>query len=288
MKNFVNKCMLALMVLASFGLASCGDDDDDKKTGQEEVNYADAQLLKIETKFTAGENFFGPLVNEVNYEYNADGYVSSSSDLSSENNLYDTFDYSKLKSENKIVVTHKNESGSGLYDDESICTYYLENGRVTKIVENENEVLLKYNGKNQLTDVVYREDEYAKLTWENDFITKYEIISGSYKDEGFECEITYSNIPMGQFGGDLVASVVMCYGSDGIGLNGMFGATPKYYPKKEVIRDYGEGLIATREFSFDSLTKLLTSVKVTETETNGEAKTQTSELTLTWDVPSKK
>lgn len=287
MKNLLNKWMLALVVLSTFGLASCGDDDDDKKTETEEVNYADAKLLKMVSKVTSDEHFFGPLVGECNYEYNADGFVSKSSDLSSENNLYDTYDYSKLKSENKIVVTHKYESGSGLYDDESICTYYLENGRVTKIVENENEVLLKYNGKNQLTKVVYSDYEYTVLTWENDVVTKIKFINTDIKDENSEEEITYSDVPAGSFGRALTSTAVMCDGVDGIGLNNMFGASVKYLPEKIVRTDYGENHIATSEFSFDSVTKLPVSEKTTYTKMGVEKKTQITETTYTWDIPSK-
>lgn len=285
MKNLFNKWMLALVVLSTFGLASCGDDDDDKKTETEEVNYADAKLLKMVSKVTSDEHFFGPLVGECNYEYNADGYVSKSSDLSSENNLYDTYDYSKLKTENKIVVTHKYESD---YDSEtSSYTYFLENGRVTKITCGDNEVSLVYNGKNQLTKVVYSDLNYTVITWENDVITKIETKNEEHKDDNFEEEITYSDVPAGSFSNAVASVAVWCDGADGICLNKMFGASVKYLPKKIVRTDYGENNIATSEFSFDSVTKLPVSEKTTYTKMGVEKKTQITETTYTWDIPSK-
>lgn len=285
MKNLLNKWMLALVVLSTFGLASCGDDDDDKKTETEEVNYADAKLLKMVSKVTSDEHFFGPLVGECNYEYNADGYVSKSSDLSSENNLYDTFDYSKLKTENKIVVTHKYESD---YDSEtSSYTYFLENGRVSKITCGDKEVSLIYNGKNQLTKVVYSDYEYTVLTWENDVVTKIKFINTESKDESSEEEITYSTVPAGSFGSAIISTAVMCDGADGIGLNKMFGANLKYLPEKIVSTDDGENLVSTSEISFDSVTKLPVSEKTTYTKKSEEKKTQITETTYTWDIPSK-
>ena len=285
MKNLLNKWMLALVVLSTFGLASCGDDDDDKKTETEEVNYADAKLLKMVSKVTSDEHFFGPLVGECNYEYNADGYVSKSSDLSSENNLYDTFDYSKLKSENKIVVTHKYESD---YDSEtSSYTYFLENGRVTKITCGDNEVSLVYNGKNQLTKVVYSDLNYTVITWENDVITKIETKNEEHKDDNFEEEITYSDVPAGSFSNAVTSVAVWCDGADGIGLNKMFGANLKYLPEKIVRTDDGENLVSTSEISFDSVTKLPVSEKTTYTKKSEDKKTQITETTYTWDIPSK-
>lgn len=285
MKNLFNKWMLALVVLSTFGLASCGDDDDDKKTETEEVNYADAKLLKMVSKVTSDEHFFGPLVGECNYEYNADGYVSKSSDLSSENNLYDTYDYSKLKTENKIVVTHKYESGPN--SDTSSYTYFLENGRVSKITCGDKEVSLIYNGKNQLTKVVYSDLNYTVLTWENDVVTKIETKNEEHKDDNFEEEITYSDVPAGSFSNAVISVAVWCDGADGICLNKMFGASVKYLPKKIVRTDYGENLVSTSEFSFDSVTKLPVSVKTTDSKMWGEKKTQITETTYTWDIPSK-
>ena len=135
--------------------------------------------------------------------------------------------------------------------------------------------------------MVYSDYEYTVLTWENDVVTKIKFINTESKDENSEEEITYSTVPAGSFGSAVISTAVMCDGADGIGLNKMFGANLKYLPEKIVRTDDGENLVSTSEISFDSVTKLPVSEKTTYTKKSEEKKTQITETTYTWDIPSK-
>lgn len=225
---FFSVIVAAVAGLAIF--ASCKKDDDkDSSTNNQTTNAG--RIVKVETIYTDEAN---PYNSEVSYEYDAQGRVVKTTNISGKGTPDEvSAEVTYTYSDNQVVLNTNNGIST---------TFYLENGlvhrRVIRYNGNSSQLDYEYDADKHMTKEIYPEGDTMFYEWQNGNLVR----SYCHKHSALEVgayDIT-TNYTFSNHSSDLFPYTVCGTGVSALAVSGFYGAQPKNLPATDQYVIYDE------------------------------------------------